>query len=165
MGLAPWRARDIIAVGLNKFGPSADLLWALAEVEFVAGDVAAGNDAMKEVLALDPPSPTSTTQQLRMLSGCGCWRDALSTVFGIPESRDELGFAIGGTPVRRDSDSSDSNSDYDLGFPQVRRDRIRLSQNSDVEEFDLTGLPHTKPRCMACRDWSTFIAGPPLVRA
>lgn len=86
VGGTPQRARDIVVAGLDKFGRSADLLWTLAEVEFVDGDVTAGRDAMKEALALAPPSSASTIQQLRMLGGSGCWREALSIVRSIPES-------------------------------------------------------------------------------
>lgn len=81
----PRLARDIVMAALATFGRTADLLWALAEVEFSDGDVAAGHEAMEEALALDQPSPASSLRRLRMLGGSGCWREALSIIRGIPE--------------------------------------------------------------------------------
>lgn len=85
-GGSPRRARDILLAAFGTFGRATDLLWALAEVEFADGDVAAGREAMKEALALDLPSPVSAVRQLRILGGSGCWREAVVTTRGIPES-------------------------------------------------------------------------------
>ena len=86
VGGSPRWARDIVLAGLDKFGRSADLLWVLAEIEFIDGDVAAGRDAMKEASTLDPTSPALIIKSLRMLGGSGCWQEALAIIRSIPAS-------------------------------------------------------------------------------
>jgi hypothetical protein len=81
----PRFARDIVRQALETFGRQADLLWILADTELANGDVIAGLASLDEALAVGPLDPASLARQIRILRGCGFWRQALSVVEAVPE--------------------------------------------------------------------------------
>jgi len=59
--------------------------------------------------------------------------------------------AIPDLPGHQARKTSDSDSDYDLGFRQTQRHGLGQLYCSDLRETDFRRLPQTKLPCIACR--------------